>query len=326
VRILITGANGFIGSHLATWLVKQGHEVICFVRKSSDRTRLQGLPVRYHYGDVTERESLRSAVRQIDIIFHAAAVTRAITLAEFERINAQGTENLVVTCLEENPHLQRFVYISSQAAAGGSSSAVPVTETDDPKPISHYGYSKWQGEQVVHHYLNQLPVTIVRPPAVYGPYDPEMLKYARVVKRGLMPLMGLTEKFFSVCFIDDLLVGLWDAATKEVARGQTYFLCHPDGLSWQQFARLVREELHKSIVIPVILPIPLMKLMAIGSEFLTQQTGKPFPLRPQKVTEMSYKYWICSPAKAIYELGFQPSDRDETLRETIRWYIDHQLL
>lgn len=118
MKALVTGATGFIGSHLCQELVKRGYEITCLSRTSSNLKWIETLDIRLSKGDCTDRNSLLSAVEGVDYIFHLAGLTKATCEDDFFCINAKGTENLIKAVSERNPRLKRFVYLSSLAAAG----------------------------------------------------------------------------------------------------------------------------------------------------------------------------------------------------------------
>ena len=176
MKALITGSNGFIGSHLAERLLNHDYQVKCLVRKTSNLRWIKDLPVEVVYGDIADLNSLLPSVAGVDYVFHLSGALRANNENEFYRINQGGTKNLLEACRQQNPNLKRFVCVSTQAAAGPSIDGIPLTESDDPHPISIYGKSKQLGEQVVLEFQKFFPVTIIRPPIVYGPRDDDFLE------------------------------------------------------------------------------------------------------------------------------------------------------
>ncbi len=132
----MTGGTGFIGSHLSEALLDRGNQVRCLVRKGSDSKWLKGLPIEIAVGDCRDKTSLAEAVKDTDHVFHLAGITKAIDEKTYFEINASGTENLIRACLENNPHLQKFVYVSSQAAAGPCRNGDKKRESDRCEPVS----------------------------------------------------------------------------------------------------------------------------------------------------------------------------------------------
>jgi len=111
---LVTGATGFIGSHLVEALFQKGVQVRCLIRKTSDLTWLKGLPIELIHGDCNDKASLGEAVKDIDQVFHLAGVTKAIEEKTYFEVNALGTESLIHACLNNNPQLQKFIYLSAK--------------------------------------------------------------------------------------------------------------------------------------------------------------------------------------------------------------------
>lgn len=168
MKALVTGSNGFIGSTLVEKLLQQGHQVTCLVRRQSNLTWLQNLPVTYSYASLSSGEGLEQAVAGMDWIFHLAGVTKARDRQGYVDGNVTITTRLLQACRSQ-PGLKKFVYVSSQAAAGPSLAGIPLTEADAPHPISIYGECKLAAEKEVLSISGELPVVVLRPPSVYGP-------------------------------------------------------------------------------------------------------------------------------------------------------------
>ena len=230
---LVTGASGFVGSHIVDELLRRGARVRCLLRGTSSRRWLEGKPVEYAEGDVRHAEGLDAAVAGADWIVHAAGLTNARDAAEFHRANVSGTELILDAALRARPAPRRFLYISSQAAAGPSRDGAPVTEDLTPRPVSAYGNSKLGGETVVMRAAGRLPVTAIRPPTVYGPREKALLKYFRAVKHHVRPYLG-GARSFSVVYAEDHARAVWAALTQEAAVGQIYFVGGPDVTSYEE--------------------------------------------------------------------------------------------
>ena len=184
MRVLVTGGTGFIGVHLVAELVARGWQVRCLVRTTSDRRPLSPYDVEYVVGSLTDPMAMQHAVKDVTYLFHLAGVTKARVTSDYDRINHVGTRALLEACLASNPGLKAFVYISSIAAAGPSVPGHPRTENDAPQPVGPYGQSKLCAEQAVLASRDRLPVIVLRPSAIYGPYDTDFLSLFRAVKRG----------------------------------------------------------------------------------------------------------------------------------------------
>lgn len=180
-KVLISGATGFIGTHLAQAAVSQGYDVTCLMHRTLPSQRLDRLSVRRVCGNVTDRDSLAAAVQGQDIVFHLAGCVKAIQPCRFYEINEQGTRNIAEVCAARTtPPV--LIVVSSLAAAGPSSPERPRREDDDPpRPVSHCGRSKLAGENAARQLADRVPTTIVRPPVVFGEGDPATCEIYRPI-------------------------------------------------------------------------------------------------------------------------------------------------
>lgn len=320
MKALVTGATGFIGSHLVEELVKRGYDVTCLVRKTSNLRWLDGLKVNLVYGDC-EVGSLEDIPNDIEYVYHLAGLTKARREADFFCVNAKGTENLLKSLTSRSRRLKRFLYLSSLAAVGPSEDGSPVKEDVKPRPVSAYGKSKLEGELITLRYLNEVPVTIIRPPAVYGPRDQDLLVFLRILKRGFYPYWG--KCYYSMLYVDDLVRGMILAAEDDAAVGEIYFLSDGGVYSNDDIASEIIQVIN-SKVMKVRVPISLMSLL-IG---LSGVFGKKASIiNRDKLREIRYSHWVCDSKKAQNELGFRPKVMiKEGLKWTADWYRIHQWL
>ena len=323
--VLVTGANGFIGSHLVEGLLARGERVRCLVRPTSDLRYLQPLlrhetgdQVEWAYGDVNDPPSLRAACAGVRAVCHLAGVTKARDGDTYRRVNAEGTRHLLEACLAVAPHLERFVLFSSLAAAGPSPDGHPLDETAPPHPISFYGQSKLQAEAYVQEYEARLPVVILRPAPVYGPRDRDIYVYFKMAHRGLA--LVLPDRRTSLIHVADLVELSWLALTKEQAIGQTYFAADGQTYEWTYLARVIAAALNRR---PLYITVPdaLLSGLALLIRPLERFARRPLLLNTQKIREMQEHYWVCDVSKARRELGFIPRvPLEQGVRETARWY------
>ncbi len=319
-KALVTGANGFVGSHLVEALLSKGYQVRCLVRKTSNLRWLAGLKVEYAYADIAERDSLKDVIRELDFIFHVAGLTKAKTKEEYFEVNALGTKNLIEACLNENPNIRRFVYISSQAAVGPGNDKKPLEERTACRPITYYGESKLEGERIVLKHSSSLPVTVIRPPAVYGPRDPDMLGFFKIANKGFRISFGWGESFLSLVYVKDLVEGVIRAAENPKSAGQIYFIADDRCYSWSEAFKIIARALNKK-TIPLRIPKSLVFLMAFISENLGKLSGKTLAFNLQKAKEITQRYWLLDVSKAKSELGFSPEyGLKRGAEETVRWY------
>jgi len=242
MRVLVTGGTGFIGIHLVAALAARGWTLRCLVRPTSNRRNLITYPVEYVLGTLQDQDALRQAVQGVEIIYHLAGVTKARTLADFERINYGGTRTLLDVCSDTHTTLRKFVYISSIAAAGPSASGTPMHESDPAHPVGPYGHSKLKAEEAVLAYQAHFPVTVLRPSAIYGPYDTDFLRLFRAIKRGFLPSIGPQELYVDMCFVADLVRGILAASESADTCGEVFFLsgtCH----TWRDIGREIARQM-----------------------------------------------------------------------------------
>ncbi len=325
MKALVTGATGFIGSHLVESLLKKGLGVRCLVRETSSLKWIESyLPqdnisvsygasgIELFYGDCLEKDSLGTAVSDVDYVFHVAGLTKAARNEDFYSVNVGGTKNVISAVIENNGGIKRFLFVSSLAASGPSSDGKALREDSEPHPVSYYGKSKLEAEGIVNHAGKTIPVTIIRPPAVYGPRDRDFYLFFKFIKRGIFPYWG--KSFYSMVYIDDLINGIILAAKSEVAQGKTYFISDNEIHTNEEIAfeiadifqkRLTKVRLHRAIM-----PI----LANIGKKF-----GKEGIVNRDKIRELSHACWICDAALAMRELDFKPS---VSLKEGLKWTAD----
>ncbi len=183
MKAIVTGANGFVGSHLVERLLREGLEVVCLVRPTSDRKWIEGLSAQVRAEDPGDVEALARAVAGADFVFHVAGLTRGLTDEEYLAVNAEGTRRIIEAVARSGAAIRRFVYVSSLAAVGPNPTDRPLDETSEPRPQDSYGRSKLAGERIVLEAGGRMPVTIIRPPAVYGPRDSNFLPLFRMARQ-----------------------------------------------------------------------------------------------------------------------------------------------
>jgi nucleoside-diphosphate-sugar epimerase len=321
MKTLVTGATGFIGSHLVEKLLRNGHSVACLVRKTSNLQWIEGLNIRLIYGDCSVKESLFNAVADFDYIFHLAGLTKAANERDFFSANALGTENLVSAVIEKNPAIKRFVYLSSLAAAGPSCDGAPSKETGEPNPVSAYGRSKLEGERIVMRHKNTIPVTIIRPPAVYGPRDKDFYILFKLLKKGISLFWG--KCYYSLLYVDDLVKGTILSTESKTAEGEIFYLSDGRIYSNEEITEVISSAVGSK---PIRLRIPRIIMPMLGS--IGQKLGNQGNIiNKDKIRELQHSYWTCEPSKSKRALGFIPNiGIKEGVKWTADWYRIHQWL
>jgi nucleoside-diphosphate-sugar epimerase len=320
LKALVTGATGFIGSHLVENLLERGVRVRCLIRKTSDLKWLKNLPIELVHGDCGDKASLREAVKGVDQVFHVAGVTKAFNERTYFEVNALGTENLVNACLEYNTHLQKLVYISSQAAAGPCRNGGRKRESDPCEPVSPYGRSKRMGEELAIAHSHELPILILRPCAVYGPRDRDVYAFFKLLSKRIKPCLSGQDQQISLCFVQDIIQAILLAAEARQPSGEVFFLSDGHGYRLEEIGDIFARAME---VTALCVRIPGWMLFGIASfsEHLSQLTGRPPLLNRGKVEEMVQKNWVCDITKAETLLGFEPRfPLSQGAKLTFEWY------
>jgi nucleoside-diphosphate-sugar epimerase len=320
LKVLVTGATGFIGSHLVEALVQRGEEVRCLIRNPNDLKWLMGLPIEVFPGDCNDRTSLQGAVKGVDQVFHLAGVTKAVEEKTYFEVNAFGTENLVHACLKNNPHLQKFIYLSSQAAAGPCQNADKKKEADRCEPVSAYGQSKRMGEELALVHAHELPLLILRPSAVYGPRDRDFYASFKLLSKRIKPCLWGHEQHISICYVQDIVQAILLASEIKESGGEIFFLSDGQQYRLGEIGDVFAGAMG---VNPVCIRVPGWAILGIASlaEYLSRISGKPALLNKGKVEEMIQKNWVCDITKARTVLGYTPRvPLSEGARLTFEWY------
>jgi len=320
--VLVTGANGFIGSHLVEEVLAKNFLVRGLVRKTSNLEWLKNLPVELHYGEVTDKQSLYPAVKDVDYIFHTAGVTKARNKQEHENIHYQGTKNLLEVCSATNPGLKRLIFFSSLAAAGPSDDSHPKNEVDECLPVSLYGEAKLKAEKLVVDFSNQLPTVILRLPWVYGPRDREGLVYFKFLKKGFRPVFS-DKYLLSTVFIKDIMNASILCLEKNVKTGEIYFVADGNCYSLDEFA----ETAEKIMGIRTFrFRVPKL-ILSFYAFLLAKFSRNQSIVNPDKIKELTQSCWTCNINKIRTELGFIPKfNLVEGLKLTIGWYKERRWL
>ena len=320
MKALVTGGTGFIGSHLTEALIRKGVQVRCLLRKTSDLKWLKGLPIEFVHGDCNDKTSLEKAVRDVDWVFHLAGVTKAVKEETYFEVNGLGTENLIRACLENSPRLQKFIHISSQAAAGPSRNGGNKKEVDPCEPVSFYGRSKRVGEELVLTHAHELPVLILRPSAVYGPRGKDILAFFKCLSRRIKPCLIGPDQRLSLCYVQDIVQGILLALETRTASGEIFSLSDGNAYRMEEIGDIVAQAMGVTA-----LRIRVSKRMLWGlacfSEYLSKFFGRPPLLNKDKAEEMIQKDWVCDITKARTLLGFEPKvPLSEGAKLTFEWY------
>lgn len=320
MKALVTGATGFVGSHLAETLVREGAQVTALVRSPGKARLLSELGVRQVQGSLGDREALLAAAQDQDAIFHVAGLVAARDENEFLSANRDGTASLVEAAIASG-RTPRFVLVSSMAAGGPSPKGTPRTGQEAAAPVTAYGRSKLAGEEQLRR--SPLPWTILRPPMVYGPRDTEVLKVFRLARTGIVPVFGDGSQELSAIYGPDLAAALVAAARSPATIARTYYACHPEIFSSAAFVTAVGHAVRGKTGRTRLVPLP--SWLARGVLGLTgtvaRLAGQATILTPDKANEFFQPAWTGDPSALASDTGWSPQHGIETgLGATAEWY------
>jgi dihydroflavonol-4-reductase len=317
---VVTGANGFVGSHLVDNLLEKGWKVRCIVRKSSNLKWLDGKNVELFDSGLFDKDGLRIAFKDANYIFHVAGVVKSKTKEGYFRGNVETTRNLLDVALENVSTIKRFLIVSSETVTGPSLKDGPVDENSECNPITTYGRSKLEEEKLALSYKDKLPITICRAPAVYGERDTEIFIYFQTFNRGLTTTIGFNKKELSLIHAVDLVEGFYLAATADRAIGQIYFISSEKFYTWEEINYITSKVLNKK---PIIIKVPhfLVYTIAGFAQFFAMFSSKPATLNIEKAKDITQQYWTCDTTKAVRELGYkQKISVEDGIKRTCEWY------
>jgi 2-alkyl-3-oxoalkanoate reductase len=324
MKVLVTGGSGFLGSHVAEQLAAAGHTVRALVRKSSNRKFLSTLAgVELAEGTVEDRKSVDEAMKGVDAVVHSAGLVKARDESEFFACNTQGTANLLDAAIEHAPELKRFVHVSSLEACGPSFDQRPVP-CDQQRPVTAYGRSKLAAEKECVSRKDKLPVVILRPAAIYGPRDVEILEAFRAVRRRQYPVIGDGSMVASYTFGPDCAKACIQAITADVPSGSAYFVDDGEPMS---MARAMGEMLPDAVgTQPFVrfgIPFPVLRVASLGVEAYGKLRKKPVMLTREKVAMLAH-HWVCDSQRTREDLKWKPEmSFSDGLRLTAKWYEDN---
>jgi len=326
MKVLVTGATGFIGRHLVEALCNADYDVRCLVRKSSRIEELGKLNVEISYGDLFDLSSLEEAVMGVSVIFHTAGELYSSNLADYDEVNVRGTKNLFDAAI--NKQIDKIVYFSSIAATGPMlDKNILLNENALYNPINFYGVSKHKTEVMAlqAYQDHKIPVTILRLPIVYGPGISEFSRvflFLHMIRKRVYRVIGNGENILSLCYIDNLIRGALLVAQREHSNGKIYLIADKYPYTINEIVQsIAREE-----KIPVS-DMHIPTIVASGMAIIMMMLSKVFAFKPvltRNLVKEATSDWGCDISRAQKELNYEPPvEFEEGLRATVRWYMEN---
>lgn len=336
MKILVTGASGFIGSFIVEEALRRGMETWAAVRGSSSKQYLQDERIHFIELNLSSQDDLERqlADHKFDYVVHAAGVTKCLDKQDFYRINTEGTKNLVRALLALKMPLQRFVYISSLSVYGAiheQQPYEPIREDDTPQPNTDYGRSKLEAEKWLDSLETEegsqpFPYVILRPTGVYGPRERDYFLMAKSIKQHSDFAVGFKRQDITFVYVLDVVQAVF-LACERGQTGRKYFLSDGEVYQSATFSNLIREELGHPWWIRVTAPVWVLRVVTFLGDKWGHLTGKISALNNDKYHILKQRNWQCDIEPARKELGYDPHYQlAEGTRLTIQWYKENKWL
>lgn len=324
MKVLLTGANGFVGSHVLEALLATGVATVVLLRQTSSRGFIESLlkQVEVRTGSLTEPAALRAALRDITHVIHCAGKTKALRRSEFDLVNRQGTRQVVAAINEAGPTCRRLVLMSSLAASRPAAATAPAREDEPSAPPSAYGRSKLAAEREVREHC-RAEFVILRPAAVYGPRDRDFLMLFKAVRAGFCPRFDGGRQPLSLVFAKDLAQATVACLAHPAAAGKVIHVASPEVVTSGALAEQVAELLGKRPFSPS-LPGAVLWPVCVLADLAARLSGQPRILGRAKYPELRAPGWVCDTSRLRDEIGFTcATSLRQGLTETLDWYRAH---
>ena len=327
MKVLLTGANGFVGSHILDKLCARGLATAALLRPAGNQRFIQAhLPrLEVRVGSLSDPQSLDAALRDVTHVIHCAGCTKALRNSEFYEVNQAGTRNVVEAVNRQHGRIQRLIHLSSLAAGGPASPDQPAREDDLPHPVSEYGRSKLAGERELHDAC-KTEYVILRPPAVYGPRDEAFLPLFKAVQAHILPRFGGGRQTLSLVFAEDLAEAVATCLTHPAAAGKTFYVASGEVTTAHAMAREIAGQMKIRTLLLSLPTVALWPLCCL-QETLSWLTRRPNVLSRQKYAELRAPGWVCDPTRLRQETGFVGGTTLKNgIAKTLAWYRQERWL
>ena len=308
VKILVTGATGFVGRNVIDELRREGRECIALIRNKQKAEKIWGKNIELRIADLRDRETVSSAFKGVDVVVHIAGLIKTNRNSEFYSSNVVGAEN--VAWASSLCGVKKIIYVSSLSVQN---------------PISHYGKSKLLAEKKFLQHKDQLKISILRPAIVYGPYDEGMYSYFKMAKRGMVPILR-KERHISLIYVKDVAKAINLLIDRDSPEPEVFQLSDNHIYTWEDTARILFDSMNikgKIIRFPEFSPYVFAYFSNIFSNIFKYEPI----LTIDKMREFMQKKWICNSSRLFLKTGFIPSYTIEKgFKKTAQWYIENDWL
>lgn len=326
-RVLVVGAGGFVGGFIVAEGLRRGYEVWAGVRHSTSREYLSDAAIRFIEFDFDDPTQVARALSSAfadggkwDYIVYNLGATKVTRYADFNRINHDYLRMFTGALHQTGMIPQKFLYMSSLSAMGprGEKDYSAITEEMVPQPNTRYGASKLKAELWLA--TAGIPYIIFRPTGVYGPRDKDYFLMFESIRKGFDFGVGFRKQMLTFIYVEDLARAVYDAL-ENAPTGEVYNISEPRAYSQREFRKLAMAQLGKSVVLPMKLPLWMVKAACAVSEKWGVLRMKPSTLNSDKFRILKQRNWNCSTQKAKLDFGFEAqTDLKEGIRKSIEWY------
>lgn len=329
MKVLVTGASGFIGSFVVEKGLEKGFTLWAGMRGGSSRRYLKDERINFIELDFLSKERLMEQLLAFkashgtwDYIVHAAGVTKCLDKKEFFKVNYEGTRNFVDALVLAGMQPRKFIYLSSLSIFGPlheQQPYTPILESDTPAPNTAYGESKVLAERYVMENA-QFPYIILRPTGVYGPRERDYYQMAVSIKNHIDFAVGYRPQVITFIYVKDLVKAIYMAMESRV-ENRCYFVSEPQGYSCRAFSDCIQHEMGIRGVLHIKAPVWVLKVACLCAGWFSHLTGKPGTLNGDKYKIMKQRNWLCDTAPIEQELGFSIDyPLKDGVKETVEWY------
>jgi nucleoside-diphosphate-sugar epimerase len=322
MKILVTGATGFIGGHLIEELVNRNHQIRVIIRDKKKSELYYGKSIETCIADVTDPSSLNSLMEGVEIVFHLASIinSKIESYDVYFKTNSLGTLNLLKAVKLSSAKIKRFVF-SSSVGVFGPLQSIPANEETKCNPLNYYEKSKYEAEEIVRDTGKRLnvPVSIIRPSWVYGPSDTRTFKLFRSINNRRFFIIGDGKTLIHPVYVKDVVQGLIRCAFEKNATNKTYIIAGNKAIMLQSLVEIIAKHLNRKIP-RIRFPSWAAKKIAIGFEKIYGPFQKIPPISQRRLAFFS-KNQAFDISKAKSEIGYQPEvDLDDGIMQTVKWY------
>ena len=323
-NVLVSGATGYTGIVLVRRLLESGANVRAIARASSNLTPFKDMNVEWIRGEIFDKETIQKAMVDIQYVFHVAAAFREAKSTEQDYWNVHvGSTQLLCEEALKQPEFKRFVHVSTMGVHGHIENP-PGDETSIFAPGDGYQRTKAEADIWISEFgpKNNLPYTIIRPCAIYGPGEPRLLKLYKMATKAVFPILGKGKCWYHLVHVEDLVGGMLKAAVEEKALGEAFIIGSTDPIQLEDMAAIIAKEFGTKLR---VLRLPIGPFFLAGD--LCEILCKPFKIEPpiyRRRVAFYSKDRNFSTKKMRDVLGYQPIYENEAgIVESARWYKSH---